>query len=280
MPIAARIIQDSINPWTGTRLTSIECTFPRFILAEVNTHRMLSRSSASSRAIPIAKRIAAVAAEPFVPFAFGKNQKGMQASEVLGDEANEDARKIWMSACQAALTAARELQVRGVHKQHANRILEPFSWHTALITATEWSNFFALRMHPDAQPEFRELAIAMYTAMASSRPVKRERHRVYVDHDLEQLERDYATDEVDAISVGRAARLSYLTHDGVRSPDEDLRLAHTLKRAGHMSPYEHVAVAFKPATKSYEDMMFGNFRAWVQIRKTIANEDDFGRLQR
>jgi len=37
------------------------------------------------------------------------------------------------------------LHCLGVTKQLCNRLLEPFMWHTVLITATEWENFFSLR---------------------------------------------------------------------------------------------------------------------------------------
>ena len=50
--ISAKVIADSVSP-KGIRLVTIECQFPRFILAQVNTHRVFSRNSASSRAIPI-----------------------------------------------------------------------------------------------------------------------------------------------------------------------------------------------------------------------------------
>ena len=36
---SATVVADSINP-QGDRLTSLLVTFPRIILAEVNTHRM------------------------------------------------------------------------------------------------------------------------------------------------------------------------------------------------------------------------------------------------
>ena len=52
--IEAKIVADSINP-QGDRITTYLLTFPRFILAELNTHRVFSKNSASSRAIPFEK---------------------------------------------------------------------------------------------------------------------------------------------------------------------------------------------------------------------------------
>ena len=46
--IKAEIIADSKNE-TGNRITTMVVTFPRFIPAELNTHRMFSRNSASSK---------------------------------------------------------------------------------------------------------------------------------------------------------------------------------------------------------------------------------------
>lgn len=128
MAYAAKILADSISP-AGHRLTSFECTFPRIVLAEVNTHRMLSRNSASSRAIPVQKRIAAILLDSFVPEQFGKNKKGMQHDEVLDGDVDVAARTHWERACAAMIREATALEGINVHKQLANRLLEPFSWH-------------------------------------------------------------------------------------------------------------------------------------------------------
>jgi thymidylate synthase ThyX len=82
--IEAKIIADSLNP-VGVRLVTFKLTYPRFILAELNTHRVFSRNSASSRAVPIEKMIERVRANPVVPIHWGKNQPGMQASEQIGN---------------------------------------------------------------------------------------------------------------------------------------------------------------------------------------------------
>ena len=65
--IKAEIIADSLSP-QGHRLTTFICVFPRIVLAEFNTHRMLSRNSASSRAIPFNKMLEMVKTNPFIPF--------------------------------------------------------------------------------------------------------------------------------------------------------------------------------------------------------------------
>ena len=280
MGFGAKVVADSVSP-AGVRLTTLEVTMPRIVLAEFNTHRMLSRNSASSRAIPVEKRIAAVEADPFVPEAFGRNQQGMQAGEALDGEEAEAARENWMSACRSAVAHARSAAQLGVHKQLANRLIEPFLWHTVLVTATEWSNFFALRCNPDAQPEIRRVAELMREAMASSepRPVNfGEWHLPFVEP-AEAFRSDPCK-----VSAGRCARVSYLTHDGRRAPEEDAALADRLLGSGHISPFEHVARPFDfrcdvEAAERFAphtgDPFIGNFRGWVQLRKQIPNEDDF-----
>lgn len=143
--ISATIVADSINQ-QGDRITTMLVTFPRFILAELNTHRMLSKNSASSRAIPFKKMVESITNDPFIPIAWQKEHSGMQGTEYITDK-NETEYNIsnWLQARDYALDQANYLTTNKVTKQLCNRLLEPFMWHTVLITATEWENFFALR---------------------------------------------------------------------------------------------------------------------------------------
>lgn len=265
---AAKVLLDSVSP-AGYRLTTMEVTFPRFILAEFNTHRMLSRNAASSRAIPVAKRIQAVIDNPFVPEVFGKNQKGMQAGPEV--EQADDARDQWLSAAAAAVRHARELAVLDVHKQLANRLLEPFAWVTVVVSATEWDNFFHLRDHPDAQPEFQIIARMMREAREASEPVQVAYGGWHLPYIVEEdFDSKYGSDweSMCMISTARCARVSYLTHDGKRDLDADVDLGLRLMAAGHMSPFEHAARA---ASSTYVQ---SNFVGWTQFRKLIPMERD------
>ena len=143
--ISATIVADSLGP-NGDRVTSILVTFPRFILAELNTHRMLSKNSASSRAIPLNKVIKSVTNNPFIPIAWQKEHKGMQGTEYFTDisEINHLC-KLWLEGRDESVMLAEALNIKGITKQLCNRLLEPFMWHTVLITATEFENFFKLR---------------------------------------------------------------------------------------------------------------------------------------
>lgn len=143
--ISAKVIADSINE-SGNRITSMQVTFPRYILAELNTHRMFSRNSASSRAIPFEKMLKSVEENPFIPIAWMKDHKGMQGTEFFTTTSDiEVAEYMWKEASWNAIHKAKHMAEMGITKQLVNRLLEPFMWHTVIVTATEWENFFYLR---------------------------------------------------------------------------------------------------------------------------------------
>lgn len=265
---SAKILADSLSP-IGKRLTTMEVTFPRYMLPEFNTHRVFSRNSASSRAIPVAKQLEKIAEEPFVGEHWGSNQPGMQAGAELTGEARERAIAIWRKAGRLMVQAASELNEIGVHKQRTNRLLEPFMWHTVIVTATEWDNFFALRAHPDAQPEIRDAAVAMRDAIESSSPVELDFNEWHTP--LILPEENYSLDDRIKISVGRCARVSYLTHEGKRDPSKDIELYERLVSGGHMSPLEHVA---RPMNT--HDIQQGNFIGWRQHRADVMYEENYG----
>jgi hypothetical protein len=289
----AKIIADSISPH-GVRLTTMEIQIPRIVLAEFNTHRMLTRSSASSRAIPIEKMLRRVEEDPYIPEQWDRNGAGMQGHGLIEGAEAVACVDAWMLARDKAIDSAKDLLALGVHKQWANRVLEPFLWHTVIVTATEWSNFYNLRCHPAAHPAIRNTAEAMRGAMQAGTPTRLEFgqwHLPYID------ERDDGTRTADKIklSAARCARVSYLTHDGIRDPQADISLHDDkLLGIGHMAPLEHPA---RPLAPTYDDAnlietltggigslhpddmqparyFVGNFRGWVQHRKTIAGEFD------
>lgn len=289
----AAVLADSISP-DGVRLTTLVVNMPRFILAEFNTHRVFSRNSASSRAIPVKKRIKLIEDDPFVPIAFGKNQPGMQSSEDLDEMRGRVARLVWLLGSKNAVAIAQELSDLEVHKQFANRVLEPYSPHTVIVTATEWANFYALRIHPHAQPEINRCAESMLAAMEDSQPRYLgygQWHLPLVDE--EGADADLTLEEQIKVCTGRCARVSYLTHGGDRDPSKDVGLHDTLLSHGHMSPPEHPA---RPMSRediekvllSYSGVtgvdrgdldptehFSGNFRGWVQYRKTLHGEAVF-----
>lgn len=278
--IKATVIADSVSR-EGKRLTTFQITCHRFILAEINTHRVLSRNYRSSRAVPAAKLIEEVRSNPAMPVYWGKNQAGMQAAEELIGADLRSARGNWVMAANAAANAAEAMSMMaGLHKQTANRVLEPFLWVHGVITATEWDNFFGLRLHKDAQPEFRALARAMYQARAASTPrilMPGEWHLPYFNWD-ERGEEITEWDQAIKQSVARCARVSYKPFDADRPSTlaEDLALYDRLLGAQplHASPAEHQATPdlINSDNEWCLPNTHGNFVGWRQWRKMLDGE--------
>lgn len=269
---SARIILDSIGP-DGHRVTTMEVVMHRFVLAEFNTHRVFSRNSASSRAIPVAKQIERVRKDPAIPVSWPKEQKGMQGGEELDGHVLAIAKGEWLLERDSAVFRASRLAELGVHKSVINRLLEPFLWHTVIVTSTEWDNFFALRCSPMAQPEMRAAAEKMRKALQGSEPGLLDDecwHLPFVDGDrYDESEDDLTMDSAKDVSAARCARVSYLTHDGKRDISADLKLAERLKHPGegsppHASPFEHVCRPLRAGEKQV-----GNLTGWRQYRHEI-----------
>ena len=266
--IDCQVIADSIADGRY-RITSVQVKYPRFILPQLNTHRVFSRSTASSRAVPTAKLIEMVRNEPVVPVHWGQNQAGMVAKTQI-DKAHADfAKAEWTKAANVAADTAQLLAEIGVHKQVVNRILEPFMWAETIITATEWDNFFKLRIADDAQPEIQALAKAIKKAMDESVPVERIFHLPYLREDENDCLRwTYA--QRAKISAARCARVSYLNHNKqTPSIDEDFALADRLIEAGHMSPFDHQAM-FNNGEKYRNENR--NFRNWKPFRAILEDK--------
>lgn len=285
MAVDVKIIADSVSP-AGKRITTFQLRYQRFFHSELMTHRMFSRNASSSRAIPVAKIIKQVWSDPAMPTYWGSNKAGMQAGDQLTGWRRKLAEAVWVGTGRVACTASWAMMKAGMHKQIANRMLEPWQYISVVVTATEWDNFFALRDHKDAQPEFRDLAHAMKVAMDASTPTRvevGEWHLPYVSQNEIELAKTlgYAED-LPKFSAARCARVSYNKHDGTKpTPAEDLELYNQLmtrpytdKRGNtygdgdpiHASPVEHQATPACPEWQS------GNFRGWVQLRKEIENK--------
>jgi hypothetical protein len=239
----ASVIADSV--YDGERLTTFEVKFHRFVLAEMNTACVFARNSASSRAIPAMKQINKVRENPAFPVEWPHEQKGMQGGDLITEDAEMAAvQEVWRDARDAATDYAEKLVGMKLHKSLTNRLLEPFQYHTAIITATAYENFFDQRCSPLAQPEIRVAAEAMHAAYELSDPTPLtlgEYHTPYIT--LDDHTGDLTTQDLVQISVARCARVSYLTQNGKRDPVEDLEMYQRLVKADpmHASPLEHVA---------------------------------------
>lgn len=261
--ISANLITYSQNEETGQRIATYILTYPRFIHSEFMTHRVFSRNAASSRAIPIQKMINDVLDNTAFPVKWGKNQKGMQSYEDLPEYSQKLARAEWIRACIDAVKHAERLAEIGVHKQIANRVLEPFVMMRTLCTATDWDNFFALRYHHAADPNIKVLADVMLHEFVTKKPkiLKLGKWHVPFGDRMPESVLDHNKLKV---ATARAARLSYLTFDGVIDPQKDIQLHDDLLKDGHFSPFEHCAIATQGR--------FGNFNDWRPYRKTFSSE--------
>lgn len=287
--ISAKMVADSVA--NGIRLCTLELRYPRFIHSEFMTHRMFSRNASSSRAIPVEKVLKQVEDSPAMPIHWGKNQPGMQAKEEVLDIFRPIDR--WQDSRDCAVVQCNDmLYVSGVHKQVVNRLTEPFQFIKVVVSATQWDNFFHLRLHPDAQPEIFELARVMKQSMEGSVPnlvTKGFYHLPYI----QKIEHGLPLGVLTKCSVARCARVSYMNHDN-SSPDieKDIQLHDMLKESEHMSPFEHVATpmvlidtpgywngADEYVLQSWErgvthtdredNMWSGNFRGWIQYRNLL-----------
>lgn len=322
----ARVVLDSVGPH-GVRVVTVEARYWHAIHAEVMTHRDRSRSVASNRAIPFYREVPCpactgkspatradceacneagvavspacmyghVAFEPFTPEFMGTEQKGMQAGDELTGETRDEATHLINGLRLMALATTRRLGQLGLHKSIVNRYLEPWSYTTTLMTATEWANFFRLRIHPKAERHFDKIARLIREAIRRSEPQQLkvgEWHTPYTratdpdDIGVWVLEKpgnprkDAVQEFTNMVSAGRCARLSYLTHDGKRDFGADIELCRKLMdpkaddgsdEPPHGSPAEHVLRC--EADPEYRS---GPVVGWHQFRKDFARENVSG----
>jgi thymidylate synthase ThyX len=281
-----KIIADSLNIETGQQITTFVIErMPKCLLAELNTHRMLSRNAASSRAIPIEKVIQRIEEDPYIP-QFTRNQKGMQG-EIGDKQFQEEAELKWLRAMDYAIAEAQRLSEMGVHKQNANRLLEPFMYVPVVVTGTEWENFFKLRCAKPTHPDLRNIAREMADLYIWANPKDLrpgEWHIPFVDDLHNPTPGGSLIPFADAlkISSARCARISYTTHDGRYSFERDFGLHDLLVKEGHFSPLEHSAVAIASKTdkpeygylKDGKEVYTRNFRGFYSYRAHIEDGYD------
>lgn len=273
------VIEDSLNP-KGDRLTTIVARFPRYILSEINTHRVFSRNSASSRARSVQTTFKEVFNSPFIPL-FTSNQPGM-SGRFLGEEEAKKATSIWLKTRDDVLANGlrlllsedrvdRELKGKrldleslnrlledyaevysnrekggkepNIHKQNVNRLLEPFMWHEAIVTSSYWNNFIELRDNAEtAQPEIMAVAKLVKTALQESVPRKLGEEKI-AHTPFVEIKENVPEEIFKAMKLSSAecAQISY--KDKTRQKDKaNLELAERLLKHKHYSPFEHVAI--------------------------------------
>ena len=189
----------------------------------------------------------------------------MQAQAELDGWRRALAIRLWYLARWPAVAIVRIMAWLGLHKQVANRLLEPWLHMTVIVSATDWENFFAQRAHPDAQPEFQSLAYLMLDAINASIPRRLQAGQWHLPFgDRMPAELDEPTRL--KVATARLGRTSYVTFDGEMDALKDMALHDGLEKNGHWSPFEHVAQAMETSKPS------GNFTGFRQYRKAFPGE--------
>lgn len=274
MTIEAQIVEDSISKRDGIRLTTFQLRYPRFIHAELMTHRVFSRNASSSRAIPILRMIRDIRRDPAMPIHWGANQSGMQARAELSGWRLKGMKVLWLLGMWIMTTLAMVGSRLGAHKQIVNRLIEPWAHISVIVTATQWDNFWELRCHPDAQPEIRDLAEKMRKCYNTSDPRVLKFGEWHLPYVLKSERENLQLATQIKISTARCARVSYLTHDGkTPSVAADIKLHDGLVVAVpiHASPAEHQATPdeWSGLDGWMRKRLHGNFIGWCQYRKWV-----------
>lgn len=287
-----KIICDSISP-QDIRLTTFQLRYWRPIHSELMTHRVFSRNAGSSRARPSAAIIEQVRKDPWGPLHWGMNKPGMQAGDELDEVMLNIAKNYWQNAACAAALHAEKLCELNIHKQIANRLLEPFTYIDVLVTSTQFANWFMLRNHPDAQPEIQDLAKRMLDIYNTSKPELLQEgdwHLPYIETQDYYNVRDYLVKQnavrsepneeqilvvLKKISTARCARISYAPFDGNGDIEKEIERHDKLvvSQPVHASPAEHQATPDIYFDDEWENPSYhGNLQGWIQYRKTLKNE--------
>lgn len=262
--INVEIIEDSIN-YENERVTTFELEYPRYIHAELMTHRVFSRNAASSRAIPIKKVIDLVKGRTVMPL-WTANQAGMQGDIITDGAQIHTLNEIWLSACRNAIAHAEKLSDAGAHKQNVNRILEPFQLIKTIVTATELKNWFNLRADGEAQGEIRILAEKMEYEMFKSEPKFLKIGEWHLPYATAEDRANLTLEECQMISASCCAQVSYRVNDS--SIDKAVDIFNKLVGSAklHASPFEHVCTP----TDNLDE--WRNLRGYKQMRLDIEKQ--------
>lgn len=258
------ILADSISE-EGKRLTTFQLEYWRPIHSEHLRHRVFSINASSSRAKPISALLEQVHTKPWFSRHWGLNEKGMVASKEISPEALKEAKMaVYGLITASAATAVYLDKDLSIHKQVVNRLLEPFTSIQVVCSATEWENFYKLRLAPDTEPNMFALAKAMKEAQDNSTPKLLKEGQWHLPYITEKEYEEMDPWDLRRVSAARCARVSYKLFDGSTNLQKDFELAEKLLASKHMSPFEHQAI---PDPRSYHKNFWGNFRGWVQSRQ-------------
>lgn len=251
---------------TNKKIATFVLKVPKFVMPHINSHRTLSRNSASSRAVPARKMRERVLKTPYIPIYFGQNKSGMQSGQPLNGFKLFIANKVWLWSRYVPVILHFVGEKIKLHKEVLNRIIEPWVMTEVVLTATEWSNFIKLRNNTDAQPDIQTVAKKINELLNNTKPAilkVGEWHLPFINHE----EKDFNIELKKKISSARCARVSYFLFNGkISDVESDKNICDRLVTSGHWSPLEHVAQASENLERS------GNFVGWKQYRKEFQDE--------
>lgn len=275
VPDKVNVLEATSVLGTGAKMTTLELVFPTIILAETNTHRAISKSASSNRAIPTKVKLSRLKTEYYRPYVWGKNKEGMQCDTELSGWKLWQAKFFWWLGAQMVRFICWNLNRVGLHKQWANRWLVPVDFTKAVWSSTEWDNLLELRLEYSAQPEFISLAKKIKEALVAADSIRRVIDPTKKDNPfhwhlpyITKAEREsWGLKDLLVFSVARCARTSYLMQEG-SLPDvkRERRTFSKLieSKPMHVSPSEHQACGLTD-----KEAKSGNLQGYTQLRKML-----------
>lgn len=266
--MSVKLLLFSESETTKKRIATFIITMPKFIQAQINSHRMLSRNAASSRAIPAKIIRQRVLKNPFIPVEFSKNKAGMRGGDHFTGIELFFAKKIWLYARYIPCFFHYMGEKLKIHKEIINRLIEPWMFTEVILTATEWENFLKLRIDNSSQPEIQFIAKNIKNILETEKPFILKTGEYHLPFISQEEKEKYSIEELKKISTARCARVSYKLYDGRDSSlEKDIQLCEKLITGGHWSPFEHITTPLSNLEQS------GNFIGWKQYRKEFLYEN-------
>jgi hypothetical protein len=198
----------------------------------------------------------------------------------------------WLVIRDLVVECATLLYCFRLTKQICNRLLEPFMWHTVLVTASDFENFFALRAHPGAEIHMQKIAAVMLETYNMSEPEELgagQWHIPYrnkaiavvpamdsvIGYDIPGVRLSAEMKAVLKVATMMAARTSYTvphTELSEWTVKKYCQKHDDMMDNGHWSPFEHCGLAMNQDERQ-EIGWSGNFFGFIQYRKLFPNEN-------
>jgi len=290
----------------GPDLVTLRIRFPRFVAEQFLKHRMFSCNAVSSRAMSVPKMNNWILGHTSEPIFWGAQKKGMQPDqkcdnllkdvEAFGyylDLEGITPEEAWYEARNFAMAMAQAYWNAGYHQQIPNRLTHAFQMAEYIVTATDFENFFNLRLRDKAaQSEINKLADVMNQAIELSDYIGLYEgwHLPYV---TEEEKQSLSVEDLRVVSAARCAIISYNNHDTdqLLSVDKAYKIYNHLinDTNPHYTPMEHQAKALTSVENIKVGFMksmaedvnyptkslgyFANLKGWKSQRYLLENQE-------